>query len=198
MEAVEASKAFGKPVRLDVAPHRTISATAVPPMARSRIRVSFGGLERPPLSNNATPRSATDFTTGLGEMYSAFPQLPQSPYGNLTISEGIFTLTTGLPYNYGEVTQLLNEIYDSTPFATGSRAQHLLPGRRHRRELMTDQIEPSWAPIRSAFRRHVVQGRAAARRAGQVREVGKGVVRVAPGTAAGDRGAQQYKAGSPR
>ncbi len=60
----------------------------------------------------------TDFSHGLGEMLtSQAAQLPAG-VGAMSLSQSIFALTQELPYNFGVVTQLLNETDER--FNTGS------------------------------------------------------------------------------
>ncbi len=52
---------------------------------------------------------ATDFSMGFGDLLSA--RLATLPAANsLGYAEGIFSLTQNVPYNFGAVTQLLNEV----------------------------------------------------------------------------------------
>jgi isoquinoline 1-oxidoreductase beta subunit len=97
-EAAEASKLFGKPVKLMW--HRTddFRHGRTHPMATSRIRATvFGG-------NVLTYEQrhtgvATDFTHGLGELLLAMGA--KLPGGDLTFAQTVFTLTQNVPYNYG-------------------------------------------------------------------------------------------------
>ncbi|HEX3829271.1 MAG TPA: molybdopterin cofactor-binding domain-containing protein [Sporichthyaceae bacterium] len=137
LEAVEASKAFGVPVRLMW--HRTddFRHGRTHPMATSTVRVSMSGGSVTAYDQRHTS-VATDFTHGLGEMYSAWAATSQRPWSNLTVSEGIFTLTTSCPYNFGELSQFLNEIHAWDDFATGSVRNVYSPDTATARELMVD------------------------------------------------------------
>ena len=118
-EAAAISKAMGKPVRLMW--HRTdnFRQGRVHPMCTSRVCISY-------LANNVLAFDqrhtsvATDFGHGLGELLSA--QVSNLPDGNfLAYSQSIFTLTANVTYNFGAVTQLLNEVYnDDVTFNTSS------------------------------------------------------------------------------
>src|SRR5262249_15044046 len=107
LEAVEISRAMGKPVKLMW--HRTddFRHGRAHPMCTSRIRA-------PPLAGTVLPFEprhpsvATDFTHGLGEILTAMSA--SLPIGTLGFSETIFELTQNVPYNFGVTTQLLNEV----------------------------------------------------------------------------------------
>ena len=55
-------------------------------------------------------------------------------------------LTQELPYNFGAVTQLLNET--DTRFNTGSMRNIYSPDVRVRQELVVDQLAARWARTR--------------------------------------------------
>jgi isoquinoline 1-oxidoreductase beta subunit len=136
-EAAEASKLFGKPVKLMW--HRTddFRHGRTHPMATSRIRATV--LAGNVLTYEQRHTSvATDFTHGLGEILTAFGA--KLPGGDLTFSETVFTLTQNVPYNYGITDQLLSEVFQVSDFHTGSMRNIYSPDVATARELMTDQL----------------------------------------------------------
>ena len=147
LEAAEASQAMGKPVRLMW--HRADEPRQgrLHPMVTSRIRaVRVPGA---PLTGRKGRTVAafeqrntsviTDFSHGLGEILTsiASDDLPLD-LGELTLSQSIFTLTQELGYDFGAVTQLLNEVDDR--FNTGSMRNIYSPDTRVAAELMVDAL----------------------------------------------------------
>ncbi len=109
LEIVTGTKQFAKLMW-----HRTdnFRQGRVHPMCTSRVRIAYSGSNVLAFDQRHTS-VATDFTHGFGEILTA--QLVVEPVGDLGYAETIFTLTQNVPYNFGPVTQLLNEIYESTP-----------------------------------------------------------------------------------
>jgi isoquinoline 1-oxidoreductase beta subunit len=149
-EAAEASKLFGKPVKLMW--HRTddFRHGRTHPMATSRIRATV-------LNGNVLTYEqrhtgvATDFTHVLGDVLTSM--LVKLPGGDLTISEAVFTLTQNVPYNYGLTDQLLSEVFQYTDFHTGSMRNIFSPDVATARELMTDQLAKAVRKDPLAFRK---------------------------------------------
>ena len=151
-EAAAISKAMGKPVRLMW--HRTdnFRQGRVHPMCTSRVRISY-------LANNVLAFDqrhtsvATDFGHGLGELLSA--QVSNLPDGNfLAYSQSIFTLTANVPYNFGAITQLLNEVYnDDVTFNTSSVRNIYSPEVTTAKEVMVDQVAKKMGQDPLQFRR---------------------------------------------
>jgi isoquinoline 1-oxidoreductase beta subunit len=138
LEAVEASKAFGKPVKLMW--HRADDSRhgRMHPMARSRVRVQLTDGSVAAYTQRHTS-VATDFTHEFGEMYAHFLG-SRKPMANRVVMAGVFQITTCAPYNYGEVDHFYDEIYEFDDFPTGSVRNILQPDVCTARELMTDQI----------------------------------------------------------
>jgi isoquinoline 1-oxidoreductase beta subunit len=92
----------------------------------------------------------TSFSHGLGEMItSTAAELPIA--GNLSFAESIFLLTQSVPYNFGVVTQLLNEI--PLKFNTGSMRNIYSPNVATARELVVDMLAKKTGKDPVAFRR---------------------------------------------
>lgn len=95
---------------------------------------------------------ACDFTHGVGEILTSMDtSLPDQNF--LQFSEGIFTLTQNVNYNFGLVTQLINEIYAVTDFNTSSVRNIYSPDVRTAVELMVDRVAKDMGKDPAAFRR---------------------------------------------
>jgi isoquinoline 1-oxidoreductase subunit beta len=156
-EAAAISKAMGKPVKLMW--HRTdnFRQGRVHPMSTSRVRISY-------LANNVLAFDqrhtsvATDFTHGVGEILSAtLGDLPEGDF--LGYSQSIFTLTANVPYNFGAVTQLLNEVYHppGSVFNTSSVRNIYSPEVTVSKELMVDQAAKAMRQDPYQFRRSFIR-----------------------------------------
>jgi isoquinoline 1-oxidoreductase beta subunit len=141
IEAAKISQAMGEPVRLMW--HRADEPRQgrLHPMVTSRIRATH--LAGQVLSFEQRNTSVvTDFSHGLGEMItSTIDEAPTEvgrTLGGLGFAETIFTLTQELPYNFGLITQLLNETDDR--FNTGSMRNIYSPDTAVANELVIDKI----------------------------------------------------------
>jgi isoquinoline 1-oxidoreductase subunit beta len=156
-EAAAISKAIGKPVKLMW--HRTdnFRQGRVHPMCTSRVRVTHLGNNVLTFDQRHTS-VATDFTHGLGEILSAtLGDLPEGDF--LGYSQSVFTLTANVPYNFGPVTQLLNEVYHppGSVFNTSSVRNIYSPEVTVSRELMVDQVAHAMGQDPYQFRRSFVR-----------------------------------------
>jgi isoquinoline 1-oxidoreductase subunit beta len=156
-EASAISKAMGKPVKLMW--HRTdnFRQGRVHPMCTSRVRVTYLGNNVLAFDQRHTS-VATDFTHGLGEILSAtFGDLPEGDF--LGYSQSVFTLTANVPYNFGAVTQLLNEVYHppGSMFNTSSVRNIYSPEVTVAKELMVDQVAKTMGQDPYQFRRSFVR-----------------------------------------
>src|SRR3954468_20338497 len=110
-------------------------------MTTSRVRVVHDGGNVLALDQRHTCVQ-TDFSQGLGELISAMDaSLPKQNFAQF--SQAVFTLTANVPYNFGGVTQLLNEIYDFNTFNTSSVRNVYSPNVSTAVELMVDRLPPA-------------------------------------------------------
>ncbi|QYJ03649.1 molybdopterin-dependent oxidoreductase [Nocardioides panacisoli] len=137
IEAAKVSKAMGKPVKLMW--HRADEPRQgrLHPMCTSRIRATMLGKQVLTFEQRHTS-VVTDFSHGLGEMLTSMVDELPTGLGGLGFSQSIFTLTQELPYNFGVVTQLLNETDDRFP--TGSMRNIYSPDVRVANELVVDML----------------------------------------------------------
>ena len=99
---------------------------------------------------------ATDFTHGLGELLSAtYADLPKQ--NSLGFSQAVFLLTANVPYNFGVVTQLLNEVEDPGTYNTSSVRNIYSPEVCTAKELMVDQVARAMKKDPYKFRRSFIR-----------------------------------------
>jgi isoquinoline 1-oxidoreductase beta subunit len=154
-EAAWISKQLGKPVKLMW--HRTDNFRhgRVHPMATSRVRVTHLGGNVLSFDQRHTS-VATDFTQGIGDLLTSMDQsLPKQ--NSLQFSQTVFTLTANVPYNFGSVTQLLNEIYAFNTFNTSSVRNVYSPNVTTAIELMVDAVAKSMGKDPLALRKQFVR-----------------------------------------
>ena len=180
LEAVEAAKVFGKPVKLMWPRTDDFRQGRTHPMATSRVRATYLAGNVLTYEQRHTSVS-TDFTHGLGEMLTAYAA--KLPAGNYTFAQSIFALTANVSYNYGVTTQLLNEV--DMGFNTGSMRNIYSPDVCTAQELITDQIAAYAKQDPYTFRRAFVKDSARTGRAGQ----------GGPGRQLGPRHAEGHGAG---
>jgi isoquinoline 1-oxidoreductase subunit beta len=190
-EAAAISKAIGKPVKLMW--HRTdnFRQGRVHPMCTSRVRITYGAGNVLAFDQRHTS-VATDFSMGLGELLSA--TLATLPAANsLGYSQAIFTLTQNVPYNFGPVTQLLNEIYAYNTFNTGSVRNIYSPNVTTATELMVDELGRQIGKDPYALRRAFVRDDRMKAVLDKLAAAGDWGRAMAPGTAQGIGIHSEYK-----
>jgi isoquinoline 1-oxidoreductase beta subunit len=190
-EAATISKALGKPVKLMWARTDNFRQGRVHPMCTSRVRATYSGSNVLSFDQRHTS-VATDFTQGLGELLSAMAGT--LPGGNFVgYSTSIFELTANVPYNFGVVTQLLNEIYEYNTFNTSSVRNIYSPEVCTATELITDQLAAAMGQDPVAFRRSFVRDQRMLATLNQVAQVGEWGRRMPAGTAQGIGIHNEYK-----
>jgi isoquinoline 1-oxidoreductase beta subunit len=190
-EAATISHALGKPVKLMWARTDSFRQGRVHPMCTSRVRATYSGANVISFDQRHTS-VATDFTQGLGELLSAMAGT--LPGGNvLGYSETIFSLTANVPYNFGAVTQLLNEIYEYNTFNTSSVRNIYSPEVCTATELITDQLAAAMGQDPIAFRRSFVRDQRLLATLDQVARAGDWGRSMPAGTAQGIGIHSEYK-----
>jgi isoquinoline 1-oxidoreductase beta subunit len=151
IEAAQASKAIGKPVRLMW--HRADEPRQgrAHPLGTSRIRATYLAGQVLTFEQRLTC-VATDFSHGFGEVLSAMGGRLPAGIGSLPYSQAIFLLTQELPYSFGAITQLLNETDTDTRFNTGSMRNIYSPDVAVANELVVDQLAKAMGKDPLAFR----------------------------------------------
>jgi isoquinoline 1-oxidoreductase subunit beta len=147
MEAAEASKKMGKPVKLSWTRTDDFRQGRVHPMSVAKVRATYG-LGNVVSFEQRHTSVRTDFTHGLGEVLTATSA--KLPAGNYTFAQSIFILSQSSPYNFGVTTQLLNEV--DLKFNTGSMRNIYSPDVATARELITDRIAKLLGKDPFAFR----------------------------------------------
>ena len=141
-------------------------------MSISRVRIAHAGanvVELRPAAHERRDR----LQQGFGELLTATLATPARGELAAATPQTIFTLTQNVPYNFGAVTQLLNEVYAYDTFNTGSVRNIYSPNVCTATELMVDQAakamgkDPLQVPPRVRARRpHAGGARQGRRRRG--------------------------------
>jgi isoquinoline 1-oxidoreductase beta subunit len=190
LEAAKISKAMGKPVKLMW--HRADDARVgrVHPMATSKVRATYAGDQLLAFQQSHTSVE-TDYRHGLGEMLTAAGAGLPSGLGNLTFAEGIFAMTTLLPYDFAVKSQQLREVDDR--FNTGSMRNIYSPDVRTAGELVIDRIAAATGLDPYAFRRRHLSDERALGVLEAVASAGRWGRGMRPGTAQGIAIHVEYK-----
>ncbi|WP_033384898.1 molybdopterin cofactor-binding domain-containing protein [Sporichthya polymorpha] len=159
-EAVEASKTFGKPVKLMW--HRTDDNRhgRMHPMMVNRVRATKNGNSVTSFTMSSAS-SACDWTHGLGEIISgsATAQDPRLGFsgnkeaGNLSVSMGFYQLVTDVPYHFGPTAVFLNEIFAYDTLPTSAVRNVYSPDTGTARELHVSKMADAFGMDDYEFRR---------------------------------------------
>ncbi len=163
-EAVEASKLFGKPVRLmwhraDDARHGRMHPMTITQMRATKVGNSITSF------NIRMAGSATDLTHGVGEIISgsATAQDPRlgfsgnKAYGNLTVAAGFFQILTQNPYNFGPTDAFLNEVFNYDDMPTSAVRNVWSPDLACAREMFIAKLADGFGMDDYEFRRAFVK-----------------------------------------
>ncbi|MFJ7958175.1 molybdopterin cofactor-binding domain-containing protein [Streptomyces sp. NPDC096319] len=167
-EAVEISRALGKPVKLMW--HRTddFRQGRTHPMSTSRVRATYSLGEVLTYEQRHTS-VATDFGHGIGEVLTA--EAARLPVADATFSETMFQLTQISPYHLGVTTQLLAET--DKGFNTGSMRNIYSPNVRCAQELVLDELAKRMGQDGYAMRRRLLKDKRARAVLDKVAEAGE-------------------------
>ncbi|HEY3470585.1 MAG TPA: molybdopterin cofactor-binding domain-containing protein [Amycolatopsis sp.] len=193
VEAAQASKAFGKPVRLMW--HRADEPRQgrLHPMATSRLRATV--LAGNVLTFEQRHTSVeTSFRHGLGEMLTSVATKLPTGLGNLGVAETVFALTQEVPYNFGVVDQLLTET--DQRFNTGSMRNVYSPDVGCAAELMVDILAKALGKDPLGFRLEFVKSDVVKGVLRKVAEVGGWGRKLPAGCAQGIAIHKEYKGAS--
>ncbi|WP_158890882.1 molybdopterin cofactor-binding domain-containing protein [Amycolatopsis anabasis] len=193
IEAAQASKAFGKPVRLMW--HRADEPRQgrLHPMATSRIRATV--LAGNVLTFEQRHTSVeTSFRHGLGEMLTSVATKLPTGLGNLAVAEVAFALSQELPYHFGVVDQTLTET--DQRFNTGSMRNIYSPDVRCASELVVDMLADTMDKDPLSFRLEFLKSDKAKGVLRKVAEVGGWGRKMPAGTAQGIAIHKEYKGAS--
>ncbi|HEY2579105.1 MAG TPA: molybdopterin cofactor-binding domain-containing protein [Streptosporangiaceae bacterium] len=190
IEAVEASRAMGKPVKLSWSRTDTFRQGRAHPMCISQIQattllgnvITYGQLHT---------SVQTSFSHGLGEILTA--TAASLPVGGLGFSETVFELTQSSPYDFGVTTQLLNEI--PLKFSTGSMRNIYSPNVVTAEELIVDRIAAQFGQDPVAFRRAFLKDSSVLAALNKAAEVGDWGRAMPAHTAQGIAVHSEYQAG---
>jgi isoquinoline 1-oxidoreductase subunit beta len=155
LEACEASKAFGKPVKLMW--HRTdeFRAGRMHPMCISHVRASYSGGSVLSFEQRHTS-VATDWSMGFGEPITASgasgPPGPLAGHGDFNYSQTVWNLTVNVPYDFGAVDTAINEIREYTVMKSGSVRNLYNADAAVARELVVDKLAKAMKIDPYAFR----------------------------------------------
>jgi isoquinoline 1-oxidoreductase beta subunit len=153
LEAAQISKAMGRPVKLmwsrvdDMRHGRARSAT------HHKIRVTHA-LGQVLTYEHRVGSVETDFRHGLGEILSASAaKLPVG--GNLSFTQTVFATTVKVPYNFGVVTEVLNEV--PLQMHTGSWRSVYSANTRGAEEILVDELAKKLGKDPVTFRREFLK-----------------------------------------
>jgi isoquinoline 1-oxidoreductase beta subunit len=189
-EAVEASKAMGKPVKLSWSRTDTFRQGRAHPMCISQVQATtlLGNVVTYTQLHTSVQ---TSFSHGLGEILTA--TAGSLPVANLGLSETIFELTESSPYNFGVTAQLLNEI--QLEYNTGSMRNIYSPNVVTAEELIVDQIAAQFRQDPVAFRRAFLKESSVLAALNKAATVGNWGRAMPPLTAQGIAVHSEYRAG---
>ncbi len=185
LEAVEASRLFGKPVKLMW--HRTdeFRAGRIHPMCISHVRATYSGGSVLGFEQRHTS-VATDWTMGFGEpITSMLATSPPNGQGDVGYSQTVWNLTINVPYNFGQVDHAINEIREYDTFHTGSVRNLYSADAAVARELVVDRLAQAMRVDRYRFRHDFVKDDASRAVLSAAATAARWGRRMRPGTAQG-------------
>lgn len=134
-EAVEVSRLAKRPIKLMWHRADDVRHGRMHPMSVSKVRATVLNGSVLTYQHQHTGIE-TDFGHGFGEMITA--TVPELPGGDTGLSQAIFAMSASISYNYGVVTQTLNEL--ESEFPTSSMRDVWAPNLKVALETMTDRL----------------------------------------------------------
>lgn len=190
-EAALASKMFGVPVKLMW--HRADGPRQgrSKPATVSTVRIVHDGSQVLSLdqSHCGVPN---DLSHGLGEVATA--DASEEPAGVTGFSQTVFNLTAVVPYNFGPVTQTLNEVFTIDQFNTSSVRNVYSPEVRTAQELMVDRVASAMGKDPFDFRQEFARDERMLAVLELLREKSRWGRKLPSGVAQGVALAREYKA----
>jgi isoquinoline 1-oxidoreductase beta subunit len=189
LEAAHASKAMGRPVklmwsRIDDMRHGRARAAS-----HHKVRATFG-LGNVLSFEHGVASVETDFGHGLGEILTA--QAAKIPVGgNLSFAQTVFLTTVKTPYNFGVVTNLLNEI--PLKMNTGSWRSVYSANARGVEEIVVDEMAAKLGKDPLEFRRASLKDERQRAVLDKVAEIGEWGRELPEGFAQGVAFHEEYK-----
>jgi isoquinoline 1-oxidoreductase beta subunit len=149
IEAAQISKALRRPVKLMWSRTDDMRHGRARAASHHKLRATFG-LGNVLTFEHRVASVETDFRHGLGEILTATAaSLPVG--GNLSFAQTVFLTTCKVPYNFGVVTSLLNEV--PLRMHTGSWRSVYSANTRGAEEILVDQLAARMGKDPVAFRR---------------------------------------------
>jgi isoquinoline 1-oxidoreductase beta subunit len=153
LEAAQISKAMRRPVKLMWTRTDDMRHGRARAASHHKIRATFA-LGEVLTFEHRVASVETDFRHGLGEILTATAaHLPVG--GNLSFAQTVFLTTVKVPYHFGVVTQLLNEV--PLRMHTGSWRSVYSANTRGAEEIMVDEIAKKLGKDPVAFRRQTLK-----------------------------------------
>jgi isoquinoline 1-oxidoreductase subunit beta len=153
LEAAQISKAMHRPVKLMWTRTDDMRHGRARAASHHKIRATFA-LGEVLTFEHRVASVETDFRHGLGEILTATAaHLPVG--GNLSFAQTVFLTTVKVPYHFGVVTQLLNEV--PLRMHTGSWRSVYSANTRGAEEIMVDEIARKLGKDPVAFRRQTLK-----------------------------------------
>ncbi len=173
LEAVEASRLFGKPVKLMW--HRTDDNRhgRMHPGCVTEMRATVTGNSVSSITMRHTS-GATDLTHGLGEIMSGnLIASPDGEAGNLATAVGFFQIVCQVPYNFGPTDLKLNETFKYDDLPSSAVRNVYSPDTTVARELMVEKLAKHFGMDGYEFRRAFVKDAKSTALLDKVAEVGQ-------------------------
>ncbi|MFE3449087.1 molybdopterin cofactor-binding domain-containing protein [Nonomuraea sp. NPDC059194] len=153
LEAARISKAMGKPVKLMWSRIDDMRHGRARPATHHKIRATFA-LGQVLTYEHRVAAVETDLRHGLGEILTATAaSLPVA--GNLSFAQTVFLTTVKVPYNFGVVTELLNEV--PLKMHTASWRSVYSANTRGAEEILVDELAKKLGKDPVAFRREFLK-----------------------------------------